>query len=133
MENWRRVWRDGFSCVLSDAALAAIRDGLKKDDPALIQGSTSDPLPLMCNRDLPACGACLISYGLWIGDGMGTVEEVEHAFSLACFNADQLLKEPGGCRWFLNYWDDAPRREAFAEVLLEVERTINQRKAIAHV
>lgn len=45
-----------------------------------------------------------------------------------CFEIDQRMGEPAGCRWFLNWWDETPRAKLFAQLLPEVELAIEQRK-----
>ena len=30
-----------------------------------------------------------------------------------CYEVDQSMGEPAGCRWLLNWWDETPRPEAF--------------------
>lgn len=120
MESWRLVWRDGFAPVLSTVGLEALRDALERDDPRVTQGSTTTPPPLMCVAEWPVEAACPIGYAGWQGDGLGTVGEVEGHFARCCFEADQRLGEPAACRWFNNWWDDAPRPEARRELLAEV-------------
>ena len=73
MESWRQVWRDGFAPVLSSAGLDALRGALGRDDPRLIQGSTSTPPPLMCVRDWPVEAACALGFCGWQGDGLDNV------------------------------------------------------------
>lgn len=129
MESWRLVWRDGFAPGFSAAALAALRDGLRRDDPDLRQGSTTTPPPLMCVQDSPVEGADALGYAGWKGEGLGTVGEVEEFFAKCCFEADERLKEPAACRWFLLWWDDTPRGEVFRELLAEVERSLAGRES----
>lgn len=93
MESWRMVWRDGMVPSLSTAGLVALRDALVNDDPALVQGRTTVPLPLMCVRDWPCDGADAIGYAGWKGDGLMTVGEVEEHFANCCFEADRLIGE----------------------------------------
>lgn len=127
MESWRLVWRRGFAPQLTPAALAALRAGLRADDPNLIQGATSVPPPLMCVQDWPVEGADAISYGGWKGDGIAHVGDLSAYFARLCFEADQLLGEPAACRWFLNWWDETPRHDAREGLIFEVERTIADR------
>ena len=127
MEEWRRVWREGFVPVLPTAGLEALRDALRDDDPRLTQGSTTTPPPLMCVRDWPVEAACalglcgVVEAGGW---GVARVEAAERFFARACFEADQRLGEPAACRWFLNWFDDTPRAEMRRELLAEVELTL---------
>lgn len=74
--------------------------------------------------------ACLLGYcGVMDMGGFGTVTvgECEEFFAKSCFAIDQRLGEPAGCRWFLNAWDETPRPEMIAQMLLEVERAISLR------
>lgn len=128
MESWRTVWRRGFSKVLSTPGLAALRAALETDDPRLVQGATTKPPPLECVKDWPVEAADAIGFCGWQGDGLKTVIEVEEHFAKACFDADQLLLEPAACRFWLNFWDDAPRDEAFRDLLAEVVRELEMRQ-----
>jgi hypothetical protein len=127
MESWRQVWRDGFAPVLSSAGLDALRGALRRDDPRLIQGSTSTPPPLMCVRDWPVEAACALGFCGWQGDGLDNVGEVEEFFARVCFEADQRLGEPAACRWFLNWFDDTPREVVRRELISEVELALSRR------
>lgn len=129
MESWRTVFRKGLAPLLSDLNLAALRDGLLKDDPRLLQGATTTPPPLACVQDWPTEAACLIGYAAWQGEfsGDASVAEIEEFFAKACFEMDQNIGEPAACRWLLNWYDDAPRDEMRRELLLEVQRTIIER------
>lgn len=125
MESWRHVFRAGFAPCLSAAALEALRDGLERDDPRLVQGRTTKPVPLACVEDWP-CEACdAICFAGWQGDGLETVGQVEEHFARCCFEAAQRLGEPAACRWFLNWFDDTPRDEVRRELLAEVELALS--------
>ena len=134
IESWRKVWRDGFAPLLSETALAALRDALRADDPKLIQGGTTTPPPLMCVQDWPVEAGCVFGYCGAVengGFGEATVGEAEEFFAKKCFDADNQLGEPAECRWFLNWWDDTPRPEAIRELLPEVDRELARRGAAA--
>lgn len=130
MESWRQVWREGFAPQLSDAALRALAYALRIDDARLMQGSTSLPPPLMSVHDWPVEAACVIGFCGWRGEELGTVGEVEKFFARLCSEADTRLGEPAACRWFLNFWDNTPRSEAFAALLPEVELTLASRNLL---
>ena len=55
------------------------------------------------------------------------VGQVEEHFARCCFEADQRLGEPAACRWFLNWFDDAPRTDMRRELLAEVELALADR------
>jgi hypothetical protein len=131
MESWRKVWRDGVVSLLSTESLEVLRRGLRDDDPRLVQGATTTPPPLQCVQDWPVEGACALGYCGWLGDGLETVGEVEEYFARMCFEIDQRLGEPAGCRWFLNWFDETPREEVRQELLAEVERALARRHSDA--
>lgn len=119
-ESWRVVWRTGLAPLLSERSLDALRLALETDDPRLIQGKTTEPPPLQSVRDWPVEAACAVGLCGWLGEGLETVGEVEEFFAQVCFAIDRSIGEPGGCRWFLNAWDEMPRDEARRELLAEV-------------
>lgn len=127
MESWRKVWRDALSPLLSLNALEALKSGLEDDDKSLCQGNTTYPLPGMYSNDWPVEAACAISYCGWKGEDLNTVGEVEEYFARMCFEIDQKLGEPAGCRYFINWYDDTPRKEVFDNLLEEVNLSIMQR------
>jgi hypothetical protein len=129
MESWRKVWREGLAPLLSTPGLEALRRGLVHDDVRLQQGATTTPPPLMCVQDWPVEGACAVGYCGWQGDGMETVGEIEEFFARTCFEIDQRLGEPAGCRWFLNWFDETPRDEMRRLLLAEVNRTLAGRQS----
>jgi hypothetical protein len=127
MESWRKVWRDGLAPVLSSEGLEALKQALESDDPRLLQGATTTPPPLQCVQDWPVEAACGVGFCGWQGDGLETVAEVEEFFARVCFEVDQRLGEPAGCRWFLNWFDETPRDDMRRLLLGEVGRTLAQR------
>jgi hypothetical protein len=129
MESWRKVWRQGMVPQLSLAGLESLRRALLNDDARLIQGATTSPPPLQCVQDWPVEAACVVGYSGWQGEGLETVAEVEEFFARLCYEADQLLGEPAACRWFLNWYDETPRREMCRQLLVEVNRALAQRFA----
>ena len=129
-QSWQLVFREGFAPILPTACLEALARGLRADDPALIQGRTTEPPPLLCVQDWPCEGGCFLAFAGWKGEGLETVGEVEEFFARACFEADQRLGEPAACRWFLNWFDDTPRDEMRRELLAEVERALAERLPI---
>jgi hypothetical protein len=131
MESWRKVWREGLVPLLSTSGLEVLRRGLADDDARLLQGATTTPPPLQCVQDWPVEAACALGYCGWLGEGLETVAEVEEFFARMCFEIDQRLGEPAGCRWFLNWFDETPRDEMRRELLAEVNRTLALRRADA--
>src|SRR5262245_19910705 len=122
MTAWQKVFREAIAPQLSTRALLALKKALPIDDPALIQGATTEPPPLPAVQDWPVGAACAVAYAGWQGEGLATVGEVEDFFAQICFGADKALGEPAGCRWFLNWFDETPcgqmRRELMGEINL---------------
>jgi hypothetical protein len=131
MESWRKVWREGLVPLLSTSGLEALRRGLADDDARLLQGATTTPPPLQCVQDWPVEAACALGWCGWQGEGLETVAEVEEFFARMCFEIDQRLGEPAGCRWFLNWFDETPREEMRNELLAEVNRALALRRVDA--
>jgi hypothetical protein len=127
MESWRKVWRDGVAPLLTTSGLVALRQALTRDDARLLQGATTSPPPLQCVQEWPVEAACVLGYCGWQGEGLETVAEVEEYFAKLCFEVDQRLGEPAGCRWFLNWFDETPREEAVPVLLAEVDRVLAER------
>lgn len=128
MESWRKVWREGLAPLLNTKGLQALKQALEQDDPRLIQGATTTPPPLQCVQDWPVEAACALSFCGWRGDELEYVGEVEEYFARMCYDCDQLLGEPAGCRWFLNWFDETPRDEMRSLLLQEVKRTLINRR-----
>ena len=127
MESWRKVWREGLAPLLSTTGLQALRQALASDDARLLQGATTTPPPLQCVQDWPVEAACVIGYCGWQGEDLETVAEVEEFFARTCFEVDQRVGEPAGCRWFLNWFDETPRDQVRELLLVEVNRSLAQR------
>lgn len=128
MESWRKVWRDGLVPLLSTRSLEALRQAVLTNDGRLIQGATTNPPPLQCVQDWPVEGACALGYCGWQGEGLETVAEVEEFFARMCFEIDQRLGEPAGCRWFLNWFDETPRDEMRRELVAEINLVLAARR-----
>lgn len=120
-EAWRRAWRWGVAPQLSCEALEALRSGLERDDPAIIQGASTTPPALQGVMEWPVEGGCAICYAGWRGLWLRTVREVESFFAQICQRADEALGEPAAIRYFLNQFDEWSRAEMLVELLAEVE------------
>lgn len=131
MEKWRRVWREGLVPQLSEVGLRALRSALINDDSRLIQGTVSSPPPLDALRDCLVEGSCAISYCGWRGEGLRTVGQIDAFFARVCERADDVFHEPAACRYFLNWFDDAPRAVMRREMLAEVTLALQGRLACA--
>ena len=133
--SWLRVWDDAVAPLLTRRQLEALEQGLASNDPCLLQGATTVPPPLQYVQDWPVEAACALGYCFWKGFELETVAEVEQAFVALCFEIDQRLGEPAGCRWFLNWFDETPREQLFAEMLPVVRRTLaarQQKEEVSH-
>lgn len=126
-ESALTVWRQGFAQVLPVEALQALAVGLRANDPRITQGQTTVPPPLLSLADCQCAGGDAIGFALWQGLDLQTVGEVEQAFARLCYECDQRVGEPASVRWFLNWWDDASRVDAFAVLLSEVDSAIASR------
>lgn len=109
----------------------ALATACETNDPRLVQGSTTAPAALVCVLDFPCEAACAVGFCGWQGDGgvRTTVGEVERAFARYCFEADQRLGEPAACRFFLNWFDDAPRPVVLAALGAECRAILAERAA----
>lgn len=128
--SWRHAFRVGFAPQFSVDQLRDLRAALVRDDPKLIQGKTV--IPRLCDEvgDAKPVGACGISYIGWhSGEGLSSILAVEDWFGEVCHKADQLLKEPAACRYFLNFFDDTPRDEMRPLLIAEIDRELEQRVA----
>lgn len=121
MSPWQRVWRFGIAPLLTPAGLAALRDALESDDPRLIQGSTTEPMPVPLFAHEPVEGACAVAFSLWRGNATERVGTLHRAFRSLCASADDLLDEPLGTMVFLNWFDETPRAEMRRELLAEID------------
>lgn len=126
MEKWRRVWRMGLAPNLSRAALIALRSALIQNDPRLVQGRVSIPPPLDALQACAIEGACAIGFCGWRGEGLSTVLQVLGFFHRICESADAEFNEPAACRYFLNWFDDAPRAVMRRELLAEVNLALDE-------
>ena len=131
MEKWRRVWREGLAPNLSAAGLGALHAALVNDDPQLLQGVVSAPPPLEALQACAVQGACAIGLCGWHGEGRRTVGQVEDFFHGICDAADAAFHEPAACRFFLNWYDAAPRAEMRRELLAEISLALRQRAPAA--
>jgi hypothetical protein len=127
--SWLKTWREGIAPLLSTESLIALAKALDEDDKRLIQGGTTQPPPLVSVQDWPVEAACALGYCGWQGDGLETVGEVEEYFARMCFEIDQRMGEPAGCRWFLNWFDETPREKMRVLLLEEVHLAIVSRRA----
>jgi hypothetical protein len=128
------AWQHSFRAItnqLPAAGLEALRGALARDDPRLIQGTTTVPPPLECMADWPMEAACGLAFACWQGGGLTTVREVECAFARVCCAADQQLGEERGVRYWLHFWDETERQELRRLVLPEVEAILAARNALA--
>jgi hypothetical protein len=127
VEAWRAALRIGFIPQWSLEQLIVLKEALLKDDPALTQGSTTTPPPLMSVQEWPVEACCPITYPGWKGLGLVTVGDCEAFFAESCHRADELLGEMGACKWYINYLDETARDEMRRELIREIDRAIEER------
>ena len=127
MESWRAVWRRGLAPVLPTKGLEALAEALRTDDHRLIQGATTTPPPMHCVQDWPVEQADSLGFCGWQGNELTTVGDVEEFFAEVCYLADEVLKEPAACRWYLNWYDEVARDEMRRELLAEVQLELQNR------
>lgn len=135
MENWERVFREGFSPNMTTDELRALAEGLANDDKRIVQGATTLPVPLLCVHDWPVECGCPIAFAGWIGGNLTNVGEVEERFAQLCHACDATMGEHSACRYFLNFWDETPRHEAFTKLHgvvddLLMDRAIDEANAV---
>lgn len=123
-DRWRTVWRAALVPLLTRADLEALRDALASDDAALVQGATTVPPAARVVLDAPVTAACPLALCAWRGRGLDAVGAVEAVFARWCFEANAALREPGGVRHFLNWWDETPREDARRLLLAEAVRAL---------
>jgi hypothetical protein len=126
--SWQRVFHVGIVPQLSTCGLLALHRALTLDDPALLQGATTEPPPLQAVQEWPVRAACALAYAGWQGDGLESVGEVEDFFARLCWEADKALGEPAAIRYFLNWFDQTERTEMRRLLLCEVEFAIAERR-----
>ena len=131
MNTWQHVWREGLAPRLSTVGLHALRRALVSDDDRLLQGETTTPPYLDSLQDEAVEAACALGYCAWHGEGLLTVAQVNAQFERICWGADLALKQPSACRVFLHWFDQTPRKEMRRQLLEEVNRTLDERKAAA--
>ena len=132
MNTWQKVWREGLAPRLSTSGLHALRRALVADDERLLQGDTTCPPYLDSLGDEAVQAACALGYCAWKGgDGLFTVSQVNAQFERICWGADVALREPAACRVFLHWFDQTPRKEMRRQLLEEVNRTLEERRAAA--
>lgn len=131
MELWRKVWREGLAPQLTQPGLEALRQGLLRDDHCLAQGITTSPPSLDVFAEAEIEAACALGYCGWKGENQGTVAALTSYYERLCTAADEMLGEPGLCRFFLNWFDETPRGEMRRLLLAEVNRSLNHCAASA--
>ena len=125
METWQKVWREGIAPQLSTRGLQSLRSALNRDDARLLQGRTV--APPRGQHDQAVHGTCAIGWCGWHGEGKATIPDLEQYFADVCFESGIALGDPSASRWFLNWFDGAPREEVRQQMLREVEQALTER------
>jgi hypothetical protein len=133
----RLAW-DALAPLLPDAGLRALLAAAERDDPALVQGVTTDcgdadPEADVCWLDRPVTGACVLGYCAWQGEGLTTCAEVEEAFTKLVERAANRLDDRYGLmvRALLDWLDDSPRLWMRLAVQSLARRELARRAAVA--
>src|SRR5262249_27538517 len=100
------------------------------DDPRLVQGATTEPMPIALFSSEPIEGACAVGYCLWQGQRIDRVAALDLAFRRLCASADDLLDEPLSIA-FLNWFDEPPREEMGRALRAELDRAAIEPKRAA--
>jgi hypothetical protein len=129
--TWDDVFRRGVASAMTTAELEALADGLRVDDPALVQGATYVPDPYGIGRARPcACiGGCAIGYAAW-KSGRAWTHEVSGRFDEVALACNRLLggEVAASVRFFTAFFDERPRDEVRRELLPVVEDIIKERR-----
>jgi len=129
MRDWKQTWREGIAPLLTDRHLEVLRDGLARDDPALIQGKTTSPSAFNPdNVERPANGACVLGFCGWKGDGLETVKQISAFFNDLCHRVDKQMDCSGYHSRFIRWFDDGKREVMRVELLAEVELELTRRQ-----
>ena len=132
VQAWQKAWRDGLAPQFTTRGLEGLAAALERDDARLITGATTNPPPLQCTQDWAVECCCPVCYALLHGQPPDAVRvgELEEWFAEACWEADQRLGEPAGCRHFLNAVDEWSRPELIRNLLPEIKRTLAERQPV---
>ncbi len=125
-ERWQIAFRQGIAPLLPAAGLLALRDALRDDDPALIQGGSFLPF------DAPetVVAACAMALPLW-RDGCPRVGDLDVRLADMMYTADRAM--PGATLAFVQFFDCGPRDVVWAALLPEVEAELVRRAVAAAV
>ncbi len=124
MESWRKSFVEGILPSISDRGLLALYRALAANDPALIQGQTTEPIPDRDTQGEPVTAACAVALAGWKGERLDTVAEVEDYFARIVVEADRRLGQPGATRYFFHFHDRSHRAVVRLALLAEVEKAL---------
>lgn len=137
-EKWRHCFREGFLPALRKVtfathalayrrALQTLQYALLDGDERICRGGTVEPSPSVRNTDALICKACLVAFAGWQAGLLkdDTVGAAEEFFAAMCYEMDQALSEPAGCRHLLNWFDENPAEVTTPELLGEIDRALS--------
>lgn len=133
MEPWRLIFRKGFAPLLSNDSLVALQNGLKHDDPALVQGCVVFPRPMPGFWDLPAAAVGLLGYMGREGEGLFSVFEVSEFHERLMQAAAQKLGQMDAAILFLSWFDKTPRDLMRKNLLQETHLELRKRKTASRI
>lgn len=135
-----RAWRNGFAPLLPTPGLERLAEALKNAPVReatgtpfgpLVQGVTVFPYAsdfFTSGHGKPVEACCAVTFTGWQSHEW-TVKEASDYFANVCEQADKALGE-GGCRYFLNWFDDTPFEKVRAELGSEIERELRLRQGV---
>ena len=131
-EPWLRVFVDGFAPNMTDDELTAIRDGLANNDHRILQGATTDPVPLLCVHDWPCNGSCPVAFAKLGTNPEATVGEVEARFAELCYGCDAILGR-ADCRHLLTWIDETPRDVMQRNLAAAIDGVLDRRRNLDQI
>lgn len=126
--TWRDVW--SAACTyFTTKGLEALKASLEGGGKDIVQQLTVLPSSYRLFGKLLPEKACPIAYCGWQGGiGIEVVDELEMFFAQICFDLETVFNEPCVIRYFLKWFDNAPREEAIKLLLAEVVDELHKRK-----
>lgn len=137
----RHVLRHALMPLLPTAGLTALAAALARGDDAVTQGpvpcrygTRAEPrFPTDSTRHWEPSAADPVAFCGWKSGAAATMGECEDYQLRLLFEAEKAYGEWGALRHWLGWWADAPREEAFAEMLAEVALELGRRGVVAEV
>lgn len=121
------AWQQKIMPHIPARHLRELLRGLEADDPRLIQGGVHEP-GVALGDDQPCEGACAMSYGAWLADGLSTIGHVgQHWSDLACRVRLEAEDMGHALNEFLHFYDRRPRAEVVPALAAAVRAELARR------